>query len=476
MPPSNGPLNHIRGAFSAQIAKIGANPACEVTYFSRIETAIMTLTLLTAAESAAHQARVAGTLAAQQLRPGDRIALALPGSATYLSVVLGALRCGIVPVPLDPRLTRYERDRILADIEPGLVLDDQAGLEALVRGPEAALAPYPLARPMHLTSGTTGRPKGVWSGILSPAHAEALVLEERSLWDFDAADVNLVVSPIYHSAPLRFAMGTLLAGGSVAVMDHFDAGDFLDAVEQVRPTTMFCVPAHLQRLFSHLDAEDRTFDASSFRLVAHAGAPCPEPIRLRAHEVFGMDVVWEFYGSTEGQFTACPAPEWQTHRGSLGRARPGRVMSVDADGLLWCEVPEHARFSYWRDPEKTARAWRGNAFTVGDLGHIEDGHVHLDSRREDLIISGGVNVYPAEVEAALADAEGLEDLAVFARPDDRWGQAVCAAYVGSVSAQTLAAIAAERLAPAKRPKAYVHLASLPRTATGKVRRQELEIP
>lgn len=434
---------------------------------------MMTPPLLDANASAADQSRCAGSLAQRGLRPGDRLALSLPGSTTYLSVVLGALRAGIVPVPLDPRLTAYERDRILADVSPALLIEDQGELESLTDGPSAALAQFPLARPMHMTSGTTGRPKGVWSGILGPDHAAALVTEERELWGFRDSDVNLVVSPIYHSAPLRFAMGTLLAGGSVAVLDHFDVGDFVAAVDTVRPTTMFCVPAHLQRLFAWLDETGRSLDASGFRLVAHAGAPCPTPIRLRAHHTFGVEVVWEFYGSTEGQFTACPATEWQSHRGTLGRARPGRVVTADADDLLWCEVPDHARFEYWRDPVKTAAAWRGSAFTVGDLGRVEDGYVYLDSRREDLIISGGVNVYPAEVEAALADAPGLDDIAVFARPDDQWGQKVCAAYVGDATIETLRALAEERLAPPKRPKEYQKLETLPRTATGKVRRQDL---
>jgi len=434
---------------------------------------MMTPQILHADASAADQSRIAASLARRGLRAGDRLALSLPGSTTYLSVVLGALRSGIVPVPLDPQLTTYECERILADVDPALLIEDQADLESLTSGSATALAEFPLARPMHMTSGTTGKPKGVWSGILGPEHAAALVDEERELWGFTDSDINLVVSPIYHSAPLRFAMGTLLAGGSVAVMDHFDAGQFVETVDGIRPTTLFCVPAHLQRLFAWLDESGRSLDSSSFRLVAHAGAPCPDPIRIRAHDTFGLDVVWEFYGSTEGQFTACPAKEWQAHRGTLGRARPGRVVTADDEGLLWCEVPEHARFEYWNDPVKTAEAWRGPAFTVGDLGRVEDGYVYLDSRREDLIITGGVNVYPAEVEAALADVEGLIDIAVFARPDERWGQKVCVAYVGDVTIERLKALAEKRLAPPKRPKEYSRFDSLPRTPTGKVRRQDL---
>ncbi len=301
--------------------------------------------------------------------------------------------------------------------------------------------------------------------------------EERDLWEFVPDDVDLVVSPIHHSAPLRFATGTLLAGGSVAILPRFDPEAFVTAVHEVRPTSMFCVPAHLQRLFAWLDETGTTLDTSSFRLLAHAGAPCPDAIRRRTHELFGLDVVWEFYGSTEGQFTACPAPLWVDHPGTLGRARPGRVITADEDDQLWCAVPPWAAFSYWRDPEKTAAAWKdtddGPAFTVGDLGRVEDGLVWLDARRTDLIISGGVNVYPAEVEAALTGVPGLEDIAVFGRPDERWGQRVCAAYVGDVDEQALRGRASERLAPPKRPKEYVRVDELPRTATGKVRRTDL---
>ena len=437
----------------------------------------MTLHVVGAAESEAAQRRVAGALAARDLREGDRLVLAVSGSVDYVSVVLGASRSGVVPVPIDPRLTAYERDAVITDVEPSLVVDSESGLAALLEGPDAALDPAPRCRPMHFTSGTAGRPKGVWSGLLPPAEAEALVREERELWRFRADDVHLVVSPIHHSAPLRFATGTLLAGGSVAVLPRFEPEAFVAAVHELRPTSMFCVPAHLQRLFSWLDESGATCDPSSFRLVAHAGAPCPDPIRRRAHDFFGLDVVWEFYGSTEGQFTACPAPLWHEHPGTLGPARPGRVVTVDDEDVLWCAVPPWARFTYWRDPAKTAASWKdtedGPAFTVGDLGRVEGGLVWLDARRDDLVISGGVNVYPAEVEAALADVPGLADIAVFGRPDDRWGQRVCVAYVGDVDEQVLRDLAVERLSPPKRPKEYERVGELPRTATGKVKRAQL---
>ncbi len=298
-----------------------------------------------------------------------------------------------------------------------------------------------------------------------------------TLWGFAADDVNLVLSPLYHSAPLRFAMGTVLAGGRVVVPGPFDPERITAAITAEHPTTMFCVPTHLQRLFAHWDRTGAP-DLDSFRLVAHAGAPCPVATKERLLAAFPPGSTWEFYGSTEGQFTACRSEEWRQRPGTVGRARPGRSLRLDEDGTIWCTVPPHARFSYFGAPEKTAAAWRetadGPAFTVGDVGRLDaDGYLYLDGRREDLIITGGVNVYPLEVEQALLEHPGVDEAAVYALPDDEWGQRVCAAVVGPATESALRDFARERLAPPKRPKTYRFLDELPHTATGKVRRSEL---
>ncbi|HEX6246477.1 MAG TPA: AMP-binding protein [Nocardioidaceae bacterium] len=414
----------------------------------------------------------------RDLRPGDRLALLLPGSAAYVDLVLLAARQGVVPVPLDPRLTEREQRAVLEDVAPAVLVRDPDQLaevaELLDLDPAS---PVPLVRPMHMTSGTTGAPKGVWSGLLDEGSARALVEEERDLWGFTADDVHLVLSPLYHSAPLRFATGTILAGGRIVVPGHFDPEAVTRAIVEERPTTTFCVPAHLQRLFAHWD-EVGAPDLSSFRLVAHAGAACPPPVKQRLIELFPPGSTWEFYGSTEGQFTACRSEEWLAHPGTVGRARPGRTLSVDADGTIWCVVPPHARFTYWNAPDKTAATWRetaeGPAFTVGDLGRLDDeGYLYLEGRREDLVISGGVNVYPVEVEHVLAAHPAVVEVAVFGVDDERWGQRVCAAVVGDVDAEDLRAFVAERLAPPKRPKEYFTVAALPHTATGKIKRLEL---
>ncbi len=397
------------------------------------------------------------------------------GSFAFLATALGALRVGVVPVLLSPHLTTTEQQSLLADAEPALVLRD-ADLPALVAGPEEReLAPAPLARPMLYTSGTTGTPKGVWSGLLDERDAAALVAEERDLWEFAPDDVNLVVSPLHHSAPLRFAAGTLLAGGAVVLAGAFDVDRLATTIVDVAPTTAFMVPTHLHRLLSR----DEQPELSSFRLLAHAGAPCPERVKRAAIDAFPDGAVWEFYGSTEVQLTACAASEWLERPGTVGRARPGRTLSiegmgVDGIGTVWCTVPRHARFEYWRDPVRTAAAWDGDRCTVGDLGRLdEEGYLFLEGRRDDLIISGGVNVYPAEVERALLEHPDVREVAVFAVEDDDWGQRVCAAVVGTVDPDALGTWARERLAPHKRPKLVMNVDEIPVSPTGKVRRSVL---
>lgn len=418
------------------------------------------------------QRAVAGTLAQRGLGPGDRVAFLVPSSVDLLCAVLGALRAGVIPVVLNPALLEEERRVLVADADPALVVDDHAVMAALGDGPPVELAPVPLGRPMHYTSGTSGRPKGVWSGVLDEDDAVALFDDERAVWAFDRDDVHLVCSPLFHSAAIRFAAGTLLSGGDVVLLPRFDAGVAAAAIESEQPTTAFMAPAHLQRLF----ALNSRPELGSFRLLAHAGAPCPEPLKRAAIAAFPRGSVWEFYGSTEGQFTVCPPELWLERPGTVGRARPGRRLSVDGDGTIWCQVPPPARFEYWRDAVKTAAAWRDDAFTVGDLGRLDDdGCLFLDGRRDDLIISGGVNVYPAEVEAVLAAVAGIDEVAVFGAPDEHWGQRVCAAVVAAapVEDRTVIDHARRHLAPYKCPKQVFVVDALPKTATGKIRRSAI---
>jgi len=170
----------------------------------------------------------------------------------------------------------------------------------------------------------------------------------------------------------------------------------------------------------------------------------------------------------------CSTDEWAERRGTVGRARPGRTLRVDPDGMIWCAVPRHARFEYWRDPVKTARAWRDDAFTVGDLGRIDaDGYVFLDGRRDDLVITGGMNVYPLEIERALLEHPAVHDAVVFGTDDERWGRRVCAAVVGDLESAEVHEWLARRVAPYKRPKQVLVVDAIPVGPTGKVRRSAL---
>src|SRR3954462_5406831 len=207
------------------------------------------MTVVRGADSLRDQRRAAASLAAAGVRTGDRVLLSAAASGALLAVVLGALRTGIVPVVLDPGLPADERRALTGGAGP--VLDGGGEPGRLLTGDaEAELADVPLARPMHYTSGTTGRRKGVWSGVLAEEDARRLAAEEIELWGFEPGDRHLVLSPLHHSAPLRFAIHTLLAGGEVLLPGPFDAARAAAVITDDRPTTTFCVPTHLQRLLA----------------------------------------------------------------------------------------------------------------------------------------------------------------------------------------------------------------------------------
>jgi long-chain acyl-CoA synthetase len=454
--------------------------------------------------SAVGRARMAGALGARGLTPGDRVVLLCDSSSAFLDLTLAALLRGIVPVPLNVHLHDDALTELIADADPALVVADAPHADRVTASAAtvplaelAAEAPtgeplgrWPLSRPMHYTSGTTGRSKGVWSGVLGPEAGRALCEDERAVWGFSPDDVHLVVSLLFHSGPHRFALNSLVYGARVVVLDGFDAGEVLGVIAREGVTSTFMVPTHLQRLLTHPDF-DRT-DLSSLRWIAHAGAPCPEQVKRRLLTRL-PDVPWEFYGSTESQLTVIGPRDWLAHPRSVGRARAGRTLRIlDEEGAVrppgdvgrvWCTAPPFARFSYWRDEAKTRAAWRddealGPMFTVGDLGSLDgDGYLTLAGRSGDLVISGGVNVYPAEVERVLLQLPGVAEGAVFGVPDAQWGERVCAVVVpepgAALKPSALRTALRERLAGHQTPKQITVVDALPRTATGKVVRAGL---
>ncbi len=448
-----------------------------------------------------HRPAVAGAvtwLRRQGLAPGDRLVTLLANTHDTFALGLACMLEGVVQVPLPPDLVGDDLRRVVDDADPALVLVDPAVARDVGavgardrRTPPAdgwaSLAPSdpaggePRTRPMAYTSGTTGRRKGVHVGVHDDAWGREVVADEHAAFDRRHGNRHLVVSPLYHSGPFRFAAVTALTWGRVEVMDAFDVPTWQRLLRELRPTSLFCVPTQLHRLLSHPDTDADLF--ASLTLLAHAGAPCPVPLKERLLALAPDDAVSEFYGSTEGQFTVCPSDLWQRAPGTVGAARAGRRLQLhdvgdDGVGTVWVEAPTHARWEYWRAPDRTREAWHGDAFTVGDLGRLErvDGHdvLFLHGRPGDLVISGGVNVYPAEVERVLLDHPAVGEVAVFGVPDDEWGERVEAAVTAQpghlADPDALQAFARERLRRAQVPRRIHVVGDLPRTPTGKVAR------
>ena len=455
---------------------------------------------------------LAGELRAGGLSRGDRIALLAANRPEVLEVTSAALRAGIVPVPVNPLLAPPEIEYLLEDSGARWLFADRRfespALDRTITFGDAyerllhEAAPGPLAdvvlgRPMHYTSGTTGSPKGVWVPPVSPEAAEARSANFIRMWGLNSDDLHLVCSPLAHSAPMRFSLRTLEAGGTVVVLTRFDAAEALATIEMYGVTTTFMVPTHLERIVTLGDRAMARHDTSSMKLLAHAGAPIRETTKRRVLDLFPDSTVWEFYGSTEGQATRISTAEWLRKPGSVGPATSGaRIIVTDEGGaelppgqagVVWIADPGGEKFEYWRDAEATRRAWRAfplepgssdtvAAFTVGDLGYLDsDGYLYLVGRLHDTIITGGVNVYPQEVEKVLSSHPAVAEVAVYGAPHDEWGEEVRAMVVGvpgfPLDPELLREWARERLAGYKCPRRIDVVAQVPRTATGKVKRE-----
>lgn len=447
------------------------------------------------------QTRVAGALREAGLKRGDRVAVWSRNRPELLDVTVGCLRAGIVPVPIHASLTAAEAAYMIEDSGARWLFTDRTtephhslegsitfgdAFERLLHASEpAALGGLARGRPMHYTSGTTGAPKGVWVAPTDEGRAATLSSAFRRTWAITGDDVHLVVSPLSHSAPHRFALRTLEAGGTVALLERFDAAEVLLAVELFTVTSTFMVPTHLERIFALGHRPLARHDLSSVRLLAHAGAPIRKVTKKAAIETFPDGSVWEFYGSTEGGFTRLSSEEWLRKPGSVGTPAPGVKILITADdgaelgpmetGQVWVHDPRAERFEYWGDPAKTSAAWRGDAFTAGDLGYLDDdGYLFLTGRLNDTIISGGVNVYPQEVEAVLMSHPSVAEAVVFGVPDEEWGQQVRAWIIPApeqpLDPERLQTWLRERMAAHKCPKVIEVVDDLPRTPTGKPRR------
>lgn len=347
---------------------------------------------------------------------------------------------------------------------------------------------------MLYTSGTTGAPKGV-RRPLPPADYRGtppFAGDLLTLFDLAGPEVRyLSTAPLYHAAALRFALAVTAGGGTVHVLPRFDATQALDTLEREAITISQWVPAMFQRLLALPDERRARFAAPAHRWAIHAAAPCPVPLKRRMLEWWGP-ILLEYYAGSEGiGLTLIDSQEWLARPGSVGRAHRGRLHIVDDAGedlpagrtglVCFSGLPP---FEYHQAPEKTAsRTLPGGRQTLGDIGHVDgDGYLFLTDRAEDMIISGGVNVYPQEIEAAIAAVPGVAECAVVGVPDDRFGERPVAAVVpmpGLDAAaradlpQRVATQAAAALGRIKRPDRIVLVDELPRLPTGKLLRRRL---
>jgi long-chain acyl-CoA synthetase len=350
-----------------------------------------------------------------------------------------------------------------------------------------------LGAAMLYSSGTTGRPKGIFRELpLAHPSEEPLGSRiQRERWGLDASSIYLSPAPLYHSAPQGSVSMTLRAGGTAVIMESFDAQRYLDLVATYRVTHSQLVPTMFSRLLKLPEEQRRQADVSSLRTVILASAPCPPQVKRQMIEWWGP-IILEFYAASEGiGYTFCTSQEWLAHPGTVGRAATGEILIRAADGSLcppgvagtvWFRGP--ADFQYFNDPEKTAatRDPELGASTVGDIGYLdEEGYLYLTDRESFMIISGGVNIYPQETENLLVTHPKVYDAAVIGVPDEDLGEVVKAVVQlvpgiepGPEIEAELLAFCRDSIAHYKCPRSIDFVAELPRLPTGKLYKRLLK--
>jgi long-chain acyl-CoA synthetase len=304
------------------------------------------------------------------------------------------------------------------------------------------------------------------------------------MWGMTDSDVFLATGPIYHAAG-SYAFLSIHAGSTVSVLEKFDGPSWLKAVNDHRATVTLMVPAHFIRVLEVPSEQWATHDLSSLRLVLHAAAPCPISVKRRIIEALPDAQIWEFYGASEGGVSRISQEEWLERPGSVGQAWPGvdvtirseagEILGAGETGLVYMTSPG-GRFKYHQDPGKTEAAWAGDSYTLGDIGHLDaDGYLYLTDRAADVVIRGGVNIYPAEIEQVLAAHPAVVDCAVFGVPDARSGESLRALVElrFPTEASVLSDFCREHLALYKCPQEIIEVPELPRDPSGKVRKRHL---
>lgn len=472
--------------------------------------------------------RLVRALRGRGLQAGDAMALVCANRPAFAEVLLAATRMGVRLTPVNWHLTGEEIAYILRDSQARAVVADArfaGAVEAAVAdapdvatrlavaGPidgfedyDAALAGQPgddiddpvLGRTMLYTSGTTGRPKGVdrpppaAGGGARRGATSPLLAAMYAAGPYDPeTDAHLATGPLYHAAPLAFSLTMPLSlGVTVVMMDDWDAEETLRLIDEHRITHTHMVPTMFHRMLALPQQVRERYDLSSLTFVLHGAAPCPVEVKRALIDWIGP-VVCEYYAATEGTATFITSPEWLDKPGSVGRpVEDEQVIVLDDDGArlpagevgtVYLRAPEGMQFRYHGDEEKTASAYRGDYFTLGDLGELDDdGYLFLTGRSSELIISGGVNIYPAEVDDVLLTHPAVGDVGTIGVPDEEWGEQVVSVVELQADqeptdelAEELRAFCRERLAAYKCPRRIVFAAELPRSYTGKLYRRRL---
>lgn len=472
--------------------------------------------VLSYADLEAESNRIAHLFRSLGLQSGDHIAILSENRLDLFPVVWAAQRTGLLYTPVNWHLSAGEAAYVvencgatvmiasatLADLATALPavehrfcfggsVPGHEPLEDRVRAfPTTPVPDQREGSPMLYSSGTTGRPKGILPALPEAPFGTGLRFDHlmQASFGFTADTVYLSPGPLYHAAPLGWSLGAMRSGGTAVIMDRFDAEDVLRLIERDRVTHAQFVPTMLVRMLK-LPADVRArYDLQSLRLVIHAAAPCPVEVKRAMIEWLGPILI-EFYASSEGNcFFSIDSATWLAHPGSVGRSVLGEVHVCDESGaeLATGEVGQlwfsgAAPFSYHGDPDKTAAAYDARGWsTLGDLGRVdEEGFLYLADRRTDLIISGGVNIYPREVEEALILHPSVLDVAVIGVADDEFGQrvhAVVAPSPGVVPGPELEAELAAHVrlhvAGFKVPRSW-SFEDVPRLPSGKILRRVL---
>lgn len=442
---------------------------------------------LTAAEMDAWSNRVGALLLAQGVRPGRRVLSDLGNSLEHYVAALGTWKAGGCFVPLNPRAPVREVVELVALAEPVVCVGTIAATGASFSREELRAAPDAL--PLEpvvpnpglalASGGSTGRPKL----IVTPGEWGELPLDFLTETGFATGQRQLVTGPVHHNGPFVMSYYGLLMRHSLVVMERFDADLALDLIERHAIEAVFLVPTTMRRL---LEAQSRhPRDLSSLRTVLHSAAPCPAWLKREWIGLVGPTHLYEGYGASEGVGGAViRGDEWLARPGSVGRpycelrilAEDGKPAPPGEVGEIWARRNDDGSATYEYVGSPPARTTPDGFVSIGDLGHLdEDGFLYIADRRVDLIISGGVNVYPAEVEAALSEHPDVVDVAVVGLPDAEWGARVhavvqCRDPQSPPDHSELDLHCRARLAPYKLPKSYDFVVALPRTDAGKLRR------